>query len=241
ELLGAAYGEKAEDLGDLHAAGLRILPREDNSRFPYWSEAPLPSWTTPLLWSKGHSLDSVKYLLTFHPFAELPPAVQKAYLSGTLHLLPFPGSLLFWHVPPYVHLQAQLPMAMQIPLLHLVAHHGGWLGLRVPQSGWLHEPRDGEAKPDEHVGPVHNTFQRNHRWARMFRHEDELAVVARQEKLTDVLFSTMPDDLGLYGKPMARNVQLWTHELHLLLDGPRASGHDIAHTVDALRKGGLFG
>jgi hypothetical protein len=241
ELLGVVFGEKAEDLSDLRAAGFRILPCDENLRFPYWNETPLPSWTTPLLWEKDQSIKGVKYLLTFRPFAALPPLVRKSYLAGELHLLPFPGSLFFWSAPPYLHLQGQLPMAMQIPLLHLVAHHGGWLGLRVPQSGWLHEPRDGEAKPDERVGPVRNTFQRNHRWARMFRHEDELAVLARQEKLTDVLFSTMPDDLGLYGKPMARNVQLWTHELHLLLDGPRASGKDIAHAVDALRAGGLFG
>jgi hypothetical protein len=241
ELLGVVYGEKAGDVADLRATGFRILPCDDDSRFPYWTDAPLPSWTATLLWNKGDSLHGIRYLLTFCPFAQLPPEVQKSYLAGELHLLPFPGSLLFWHVSPFAQLQGQLPMAMQIPLLHLVARHGGWLGLRVPQSGWLHEPRDGEAKPDEQVGPVHNTYQRNHRWARMFRHEDELAVLARQEKLTDVLFSTMPDDLGLYGKPMARNVQLWTHEHHLLLDGPRAQCADIAKAVDALRAGGLFG
>ena len=28
-----------------------------------------------------------------------------------------------------------------------------------------------------------------------------------------VLFSTVPDDLGLYGKPMARNVQIWTDDV----------------------------
>src|SRR5439155_16328237 len=134
-----------------------------------------------------------------------------------------------------VQLQRGPPLATQIPPLPLVTRRAGWLGLRVPQSGWLHEPRAGEEKPDEHVGPVRNTYKRNHRWARMFRHEDDLAVMAREEKLTHVLFSTMPNDLGLYGKPMARNVQLWTHEYHRLLDCPSATSADIGESVDALR------
>ena len=33
------------------------------------------------------------------------------------------------------------------------------------------------------------------------------------------LFSTAPDDMGLYGKPMARNAQIWSHDFQLLLDG----------------------
>src|SRR5262249_26948040 len=188
-LLELAYGEKPENLVDIRAAGLRILPRGDETDFPYWSEGPLPSWTSRLLWGEDEPLSGVRFLLTFRPFASLPPGVKKGYLAGELHLLPFPGSLLFWHASPYVQLQSQLPLAMQVPLLHRCARHAGWLGLRVPQSGWLHEPRDKEDKPDEHTGPVRNTYTRDHRWARIFRHEDELAVMARQEKLTDVLFS----------------------------------------------------
>ena len=241
ELLEAAYGEKAEALFDLQAAGFRVLPRDEHKDFPYWREDPLPSWAAQFVWDTNQSLAGVKYLLTFRTFDDLPPTVQKAYLAGELHLLPFPGSLLFWHARPYSQLSAQLPLAMQIPLLNLVARHAGWLGLRVPQSGWLHEPREGEEKPGEHVGPVRNTFKRDHRWARIFRHEDELAVMAREEKMTDVLFSVMPKDLGLYGKPMARNVQLWTHEHHLLLDGPHATNAAIEKSVNALRTGGLFG
>jgi hypothetical protein len=241
ELLGVAYGHTAEEISDLHALGLRILPRGGEASFPYWREDPLPSWTAAYLWGEGQSLHGVRYLLTFRPFADLPTAVQKAYLAGELNLLPFPGSLLFWSAPPYLHLQAELPFAMQIPLLHLVAHNSGWLGLRVPQSGWLHEPRLGQPAPDEHIGPVRNTFKRNHRWARVFRHENELAVLSHEEKLTHVLFSTMPDDIGLYGKPMARNVQLWDAEFRLLLDGPHATQHAIERTIDAVGDGGAFG
>jgi hypothetical protein len=241
ELLGAVYGEPANRLADLRAAGLRILPRGQETEFPYWTESPLPSWTTPYLWSDSTSISEVKYLLTFRPFGDLPVSARKAYLDGKLHLLPFPGSLVPWGARPYHHLQGDLLLAMQTPLLHWLARRTGWHDIRVPQSGWLHEPRLDQPEPDESHGPVRNTYKRNHRWSRVLRHEDELALVTHEEKLTHVLFSTMPDDLGLYGKPMARNVQLWDQNYHLLLDGPQASHDDIDRTIHAVRGGGLFG
>lgn len=238
-LLAAAYGEAPEKLADLHKVGLRILPCDSEERFPYWREEPLPSWTEPLLWEKG-SLRGVKYLLTFRPFARLPLAVRRAYQAGKLHLLPFPGSLVFWGAQPYLSLQKELPLAMQIPLLHLIERHEAIGSLRVPQSGWMHEPRPGDPEPHHH-GPVRNTFVRTHRWAHIHRHEDELAVSAAEDKVAHVLFSTAASDLGLYGKPMARNSQIWSHDYHLLLDGPHATRTELAEAAQRLADGGLFG
>ena len=51
----------------------------------------------------------------------------------------------------------------------------------------------------------------------------------------------MPDDLGLYNKPMARNAQLWTDALRLLLDGPNATPDQIDHAAAAVAQGGTFG
>ncbi len=62
-----------------------------------------------------------------------------------------------------------------------------------------------------------------------------------EDRLAHVLFSTVADDLGLYGKPMARNAQLWTHDCRLLLDGPRAAGEALQRAAAALREGGHFG
>src|SRR5438309_1500948 len=90
---------------------------------PFWRAGRLPTWTTPFLWEPGQSLRGVSFLLTFRPFAKLPSAVQKAYLAGELHLLPFPGSLFFWGVPAYLGLHGELPFAVQIPLLHTVSRH----------------------------------------------------------------------------------------------------------------------
>jgi hypothetical protein len=236
KLLGEAYGEPIENSSALQRAGFRIL---------CWNEAPAdeprPTWTSSYLWTAGQPLDGVKYLLTFLPFGELPAAVRHAYLEGKLHLLPFPGCLLYWGAPGYRLLQRELPLALQIPLLHCVARHEGPHGLRVPQSGWLHEPRPGQPDPGNLHGPIRNTYIRTHRWARVHRHEDEIAVLAREDKLAHVLFSAQPDDVELYGKPMARNVQIWTQDHHLLLDGPRATPEEIQRAFHAIGAGGLFG
>ncbi len=78
-----------------------------------------------------------------------------------------------------------------------------------------------------------NTFQRTHRWDKVLRDQDELALLKKEDKLLHVLFSSIPDDLGLYDKPMARNVQLWTPEGELLLDGPSApAGPDQGGDAD---------
>ena len=138
-------------------------------------------------------------------------------------------------------LRAALPLALQIPLLNVVSRHEAPHGLRVPQSGWMHEPKPGHKEASHEYGPVRNTFRRTHRWAKVLRDEDELAVMAREDKLLHVLFSTIPDDLGLYDKPMARNVQLWTDQFRLLLDGPAASGMDMKATLHTVEAGGMFG
>src|SRR5262249_23150944 len=69
---------------------------------------------------------------------------------------------------------------------------------------------------------------------------DEL-VTAREDKLAHVLFSSAPQDVGLYDKPMARNAQLWTDEFDLLLDGPHATPADVHRAADVLRDRGMFG
>ena len=59
--------------------------------------------------------------------------------------------------------------------------------------------------------------------------------------MAHVLFSSLPEDLGLYDKPMARNAQIWTHDFRLLLDGPRANRAALRRAAAMLREGGLFG
>ncbi len=240
-LLAQAYGQEVNDGDQLYDVGFRILPSEKRDALAWPAADSLPAWARPFEWRPRQGLKGVHYLLTFRPFGNLPSSVQRAYLAGDLYLLPFPGSLVFWGTLGYRRLRKQLPFANQIPLLHLFARHEDPQGLRVPQSGWLHEPRPGEAEPDPHHGPFRNTYKRSHRWQRIHRHEDELAVLAHEDKVAHVLFSTAGSDLGLYGKPMARNAQVWSQEGRLLLDGPQATTHDICAAHDVIVEGGLFG
>lgn len=246
-LLHTVYNVPLEELTDLRKAGFRILPLEDQLAWPHWREEPLPSWAKPYLWAKNQPLRSVRFLLTFRPFATLPDNIQQAYLSEQLNLLPCPASLLFWGVPGSQLLQHEFPFAAQIPLLNVLSRREEVHGLRVPQSGWMHEPHPDVPEPDDPQLALKNTYLRTHRWAKLHRHEDELSVLEdkkrkrREDKLVHVLFSTEEDDLGLYGKPMARNVQLWTRDHHLLLDGPHASREEIREAQKRVTEGGLFG
>jgi hypothetical protein len=239
DLLARAYQEPEERLGNLRGAGFRILPAPAGAS-GIAADGPLPSWTAEYLWNEADSLRGVQYLLTFRPFRDLPRSVRRKYLAGTLHLLPFPGSLLFWGIPSYLQLQGQLPFALQVPLLHFVERHQGLGTIRLPQSGWFHETGPSARAAHNHRGPLRDTYKRTHRTARVHRDQDEL-VAAHEHRMAHVLFSTRPRDIDLYHKPMARNVQLWDHDFRLLLDGPRAGPNEIRRAAETVAQGGEFG
>lgn len=239
-LLFKAYGKKADNPGQLRDIGFRILPSEQNPRFPYWMPQALPSWTRPYVISVYDAFDDIRYLLTFNPFDQLPTAVKEKYMEGKLALLPFPGSLVFWGIPIYLRLQEQLPTAFQIPLLRLVGRHDAPGGIRVPQSGWLREPRRDQKTSRIQEKLLLNAYRRTSRWNRVRRYEDAAAKSTHVDKVTQTLFSTALDALDLYNKPMARNVQVWTEQVDLLLDGPNATRQAIQQAADAVVEGGLF-
>jgi hypothetical protein len=239
-LLRTVFHEAVDSVADLRQAGFRILPLGEPLE-DFWNEGPLPEWTTPLMLGAKASLAGVKYLFTFRPFARLPDPVRKAYLKGKLQLLPCPGSLIFWSAPHYLQLHRELSLGLQVPLLYTVARHQAPIGLRVPQAGFLHVPDANSSKPHAHHDLVRNTFKRTHRWDKILRDQDELALLDREHPLLHVLFSSIPDDLGLYDKPMARNVQLWTEDGYLLLDGPSATPEELKHAMHTVEAGGLFG
>jgi hypothetical protein len=235
-LLNAAYGEAMENLRDLVKAGFRVLHTGEGTKGDL-----LPGWTSPFLWRRDMSLRGVKYLLSYEPFGALPKTVKSAYLEGRLNLIPFPGSLALWGVPGFLQLQSELPTALQIPLQHMVERHEAPYGLRVPQSGWFHVPGPDHPVPHTDFGPIRHMFRRTHRWERVHLHEDDLAKPGREDPVLHVLFSTAPDDVGLYGKPMARNCHIWTQEHRLLLDGPNATRRDIQTALQRIEQGGMFG
>jgi hypothetical protein len=238
-LLHSVYGENAADADGLRRAGLRIL-QDDEPAFPFWSEGELPSWAKAFLFRDDEPIGGVKYLVTFRPFGRLPAAVRKACLGGRLAVLPFPGSLVFWGVERARRVYPQLPLALQIPLLANVNRHESPIGIRVPQAGVFHQPNADLPVYASAAGDLRNTYKRTNRWEKVLRDQDE-PLVAQDSSLLKELFSTTPEDLGLYGKPMARNVQIWTQRPELLLDGPHASPSDIKRAQKTIQAGGVFG
>jgi hypothetical protein len=232
DLLSEAYNEKLTDPESLYTSGFRILPSDLSL---------LPLWTRRFLFKDDLSPAGIKYLLTFRPFETLPAAVKNRYLSGELALLPFPGSLVFWGMPGYSKLKKQCPVTGQIPLQNLVARNRGINSLRVTQSGWFHEFHPGSNELVINENLLQDTFHRTHRWQRIQRYQDELNEVAHRIKMIKALFSTEPDSMGLYNKPMACNSQIWNNRFELLLNGPRADRIKIREVEKTISEGGLFG
>ena len=240
KLLSLVYNETCQDISDLDKIGFRVLPSQVDSRFPYWTDIVMPSYIKPLLWDESKSLNDVRYLLTFRPFSILPDEVRKRYLDGRLVILPFPGSLVFWGMKNYINLQKELPLAIQLPLQQLAARHGGPYGIRIPQSGRFHESGSNFKIPDVSENLLLNTYKRTSRWDRVHRHENEIVVSSIDDTIARVLFSTNLDVMGLYGKPMAKNCQLWTRDGQVLLDGPKAVREELEKAAEIVAEGGTF-
>ncbi len=238
-LLARVYGETTRTESDLRQLGFRILLSGKDERFPYWHVDPLPKWTQPFLIQDETPWDDVRYVLTFRPFSELPAAVREKYLARKLTLIPSPFSLIFWGMPIYQQAVAQYPLALQYPLLPWVARHEG-VGIRVPQSAWLNEPRRDGKTLEIAEELVLNTYKRTHRWDRVQRDEDALAQSTHLDTVTEALFSTALADLDLYNKPLAHNCQIWTPAAEFILNGPPATRADIQKAADAVLEGGLF-
>ncbi|MBA4323118.1 MAG: hypothetical protein C0408_09910, partial [Odoribacter sp.] len=232
-LLTKVYGNTISGRESLYNSGFRILP--------VGKETTLPGWTTEFLIEDSSDYEKVMYLLTFRPFADLPARVRELYLSGKLNLIPFPGSLVFWGMPTYLRLKQLITLAGQIPLLNIVARNRGIGGFRVPQSGWLHEPHINNVKHEMNEEIIKNSFHRTHRWQKVHRYQDELNTVTQDIKIAKALFSTDPEAMGLYNKPLARNSHVWTHDFKLLLNGPKANHRKILESEKEILQGGLFG
>ena len=203
------------------------------------SDGDLPVFARRLAIEEDAVLDGVQCIVTFRPFVTLPDHVRKAYLEGRLRLLPHPASLVFFEHAGYRRLAEALPRARQIPLLHLFPRVEGGYTLRIPQSGWLDEV-DAATRP-AHGHKVIRHVVRTHRWQRAPRDVGAGGDGAYTDDVSVALFSTDADELGLYGKPMARNAQVWREDYRLVLDGPDAGPLDLESAAAAVDRGGRFG
>jgi hypothetical protein len=235
----AAFVAWATD-GKSSLDGVRVLAESEAGEAPE-----LPAFARALRLEDDQPLTGVHTLVSFRPFAKLPAAVQQGYLGGRVGLLPHPAGLIFFEHPGYRKLELTLPRATQIPLLHLFSHVADGYQIRIPQSGWLDERADARSADarssarGDHA--VVGKIVRSHRWQRMARDQNVREVETFEDRVSVALFSTDPDDLELYGKPMARNAQIWSEDYSLVLDGPRATELEIERAAATVDRGGRFG
>jgi hypothetical protein len=235
-----AYGLELSDSNHLRDMGFRILPSGDFYPFPYWKMEKLPSWTTKYLISDSDEVSNIKYLLTFRPFDRLPSAIKEKYAAGKLYIIPFPGNMVMWGFQEYIRLQKTLHNAIQIPMLRLVRRDQGIGGIRVPQSGWVFQQGIKGAKSRVLEEFIVNNYIRTSRFDRFHRHEDGLIMSKKIDPVIETLFSTSLRALDLYNKPMARNSQIFSEALELVLDGPTADRKKIGEAVLQIMEGGNF-
>jgi len=240
KILSKAYDKNFRTARELRNLNFRFLATGHTAPFDYWEPASYPSWIKKYLISDKDSFEDVRFLLTFRPFTYLPKTVKEKYLSGHLSLLPFPGSLVVWGNPDYIRLQKQLYTAIQFPMLRLVHRNEAPHGIRVPQSGWLHQPRVEGEKADILEELIVNNYIRTSRWDRSFRYEDSLLKSNKVDPVLKTLFSTTLEALDLYNKPMARNSQILNEDFELVLDGPHAGREEIGEAARKLLAGGLY-
>jgi len=235
-----AFDRKTSTPEAMLEAGFRILPSSGKLPLKHWNDVILPSWTTRYLVSERDGLEDAVYLLTFRPFSTLPDIVKSKYFRGDLALLPFPGSLVPWGSREYLSLSEKLYNAIQFPMLRLVSRNEENHGIRVPQSGWFHQPGPGSEKPEILEELLLNTYVRTSRWDHSGRTENPLLDGKEIDAVAQTLFNTTLPALDLYNKPMARNAQILDEHIRLLLDGPRAGKKEIEHAAASVLAGGLF-
>ncbi|MEZ0227795.1 MAG: hypothetical protein ACAI25_04165, partial [Planctomycetota bacterium] len=194
-------------------ADARVLPFASDKQ---WGDEGLPEFVKARIVQDTDEPPAT--LVTFRPFEWLPGPFKEAYLEGRTRIVPTPASLVFhWH-PAYRKLASSLHRAEQISLMTLFPRTSSLLDFRIPQSGWFDEQKDVDSQLMDPALHVKGRIARPHRWQRIERDEE----VGLDARVSIALFSTSPDDLGLYNKPMARNAQVWSQRYELVLDGPRA-------------------
>ncbi len=231
ELLSWSLSLDARSIRDPYEAGVRILPHHGTK---------LPAFVRDLELRPEDPLDRCRFLLTYVMFGDLPARIQWAYVEGRLRIVPHPASHVFWGHTGYRRLCESVWDGRGIPLLHLFPRSGANAPIRIPQSGWLDEVSD-EREPARDRHRRENRIQRTHRWQRVLRDQEDRDDPVLEDRVTAALFSAAPDSVHLYGKPMARNCQVWNESYEALLDGPRADRDAIRRAAEMCCSGGRFG
>ena len=192
--------------------------------------------------ARGRAVAKLHALVTFEPFGHLPAPIRTRTSAASCCSCRRRRASCSSSIRAIASSRAQLPHAMQIPLLHLFPRVEASCAIRIPQSGWLDEsdarPTDRRSHPHgPHGHKIVTRVVRTHRWQRVARDADIHGDGAFTDKVSTALFATDPVAIDLYDKPLARNSQVWNEHYELVLDGPRASQEQIRHAAARRRRG----
>jgi hypothetical protein len=155
-----------------------------------------------------------RLLLTFLPTESWPESWKTDFESGKLVVLPHPSTLSPWRSELASRLRRAQDDGGQIPLAEIFSRSPAIPGLRVPKSGAL------EVTESDRAG--RRKAGRFSRLSHALWGETEEQPVS----LFRLVFDPSPEVTELYGKPVARNTQVWgisgENFGRFLLDGPRA-------------------
>lgn len=185
--------------------------------FHVLTEKKVPAEFEEHLYKKGAA---VKTLVTFLPPAKWPEKVRKNYDQGKVLVLPHPSTLIFTGSPVYRALAKLNPEALQLPLGREFTGFAGYHGALVLKVRPLND--DDRWRRRQHRFSKKKTVER----------EDNDAPALSPFQL---IFDAIPEVIGLYGKPVARNTQIWS-ETEWVLNGPTAGMEQIEEARDKVSR-----
>ena len=205
-----------DELADLRRAGFRVSAGPARRSCPPGDEGPLPAGPPPIAGSTGDRSAASATCLLSAPSSIACPGGPRAYLDGRsapAALPRQPGLLRGAAVSRSSSANCRWPCRSRSCIRCTGTRPRGASAFRS-RAGCTRPPRADRrrtkttarsATPSAAPTAGSGSTGTRTRWPS----------TASEDKLTHVLLSTAADDVGLYGKPMARNAQIWTHEYQL--------------------------
>jgi len=139
-------------------------------------------------------VEEADVVITFLPIASWPEWLKKKFFAGEVAVVPHPLTRIFADSPPHRELVRKKSQAAGFALLQELSQFGAGSKLRVPRL----RPLALEEK----------WLRRQHRFSGNANERNEDLEAPAVSSFV-WLFDALPEVIGLYGKPTARNSQVW--------------------------------
>ncbi len=229
-LLQGAYGLKVKSSCDLEKQQLKILSEKTD-----W----IPKRLSALASVKLDSVKNVNFVITFEPYDKWSEALKRGFKEQKVSVIPHPSTLVFYQSPLFNTMKQnesrQLPLSIEISQFSRLLSANSYYGLKVLDIVRKpHRFQSINASDREQVSLIQSQ--------RIVGISDNVEE-NNLENPFNLIFNAVPSLMGLYSKPLARNVQIWAfdknHETaNWVLDGSRASLLEIEKAKKWIQKNG---